>query len=394
MRRLAAIALSVFALVLMIGVSTIQANDTYTNGYVDGGYTYNDGYWWKDGQSYTRQLVYGQGYWRNGCYYYGQGYYQYTPYARVTYQDPDWKTRLLDIAKQRDKYEGEIRKNQHEQVNFLEAVKALGLEGNFGWNGYGATPPGHYGAGYGAGYTLQGQVLYGANATTQYGNSFNAVAQIYGNPVDMNQLYQAAAQLTQGAQRLAGDAHGQFSTLVGQEGTNQQRVAEILAKGQVAQQVFKSLEGAPASDVKGFSFKLEQNSSSTTTVPPPDDANPGDLVPEEQPQMRPMKPMMKSQMRGGQTLRMNNQNVDPQTRASLKTRLNALVSQKCATCHTGPAAKGGFDISNYMAMSHERKQKVWERLISTDEDQMMPRKKDGTAGERLTLEEQRLFFLN
>lgn len=338
------------ALLLMIVSVTAQATD----------YTYRDGYYWSGSRAYTRSLYQYPGYWSYGVYYPGAYYYQYTevPVATqyketvketVKYTDRGWREKLLELAAQRDKFEGEIRKNAHEQAYFLDGIKALGLQGNFGWSGYGAVPPGASGSSYGYGYGYS--QTYGANATTKY--TYNSLSQLYGDG-DLSQLYQAANQLAQNAQRLGGEATSGFTALAGQEGANRARVAEILAKGQMAQQVLQALDSAPPSVSKAFSFKFNERGVFENKA-------------------------------SGQ--------LDPKLSGELSDQFSAVASARCASCHSGATKKGGFDVYAYPTMSAEEKQKVWMRLASDNEGIVMPRAADGRAGKRLTVEEFRAFIL-
>jgi hypothetical protein len=350
----------------------------YVDGYVNSdGYTYRGGSWYygTSTQAYYRTQYTTPGYWSCGRYYPGSSYYYYYAYTppAVTYQDRDWRSKLLDIAAARDKAEAVVRKGAFEQQYFLESVKALGLEGNFHWNGYGTVPPyvvpqGGYGQGY-MPYALEGHayhnLAYGANATTQF--SYSNLASLYGQN-DMNALFQQAAQLAAGAQRLSSEATVGFQATVGQEGANRARVAEILARGQVAAQVLASIQAAPTSETKGISFKVTP---------------------------------------GGTIAKVDDGSGDPQVRGQLRGQLEALIGAKCAVCHGGAGAdgkevvRGGLDLRDYLDFSPERKQKVWARISlepgSPDfAGKVMPRdlKDESRPGVPLTKEERKLFFLN
>lgn len=329
-------------LLLMIVVVATPATD----------YVYRDGFYWYGGKAYTRALYQYPGYWSYGVYYPGAYYYRYTevPVAvkekAVTYTDAGWRSKLLDLAAQRDKFEGEIRKGQHEQAYFLDAVRALGLQGNFTWNGYGNAPPSLYG---GSGY---GYASYSANASTKYGYSYNSLSQLYGDS-DLNQLYQAANQLAQNAQRLGGEATSGFTALAGQEGANRARVAEIIAKGQMAQQILQALESAPPAVTKGFSFRFNERGVFEKTEV----------------------------------------GVSPEVKEGLSEQFAQVARNRCASCHSGSTRKGGFDVFEYPTMTAEAKQRVWMRLVSDDQNAMMPRGLDGGPGKRLTPDEFRAFVL-
>ena len=359
--------IAVLCFLTLASVATIAQAGEYADGFTtQAGYVYRGGLWWLNNKAFTRTLVTTPGYW-NGCSWVaGTSYYQYydvslptytAPATLPTYTDPGWRGKLLDIAAARDKREGAIRAGAFEQAYFLDAVNALGLQGNFRWNGYGGVPPyfqqnavgGQAGA---YGYQMTGQLYnFGANANTQYGASFNSIASIYGDN-NTAQLFQQAAQLAAQAQKLGGDATNSFHGLVGQEGSNRAKVAEILAKGQQAQQILDALRAAPSTETKGFNFKITPVGIQA--------------VPE---------------------------NVDPAVKQKLSTDFNTLVVAKCANCHSGNGPKGGFDITKWAAFDAEMKQKVLDRLTSPDPKVMMPRGADG-AGVRLSNEELKLFLLN
>lgn len=338
----------------LVFVSPVNAGG-HVNGFVNSdGYTFNSGYWYYGAspQAYYRTLISTPGYYSYGYYYPGSSYYQYTAYyppkAAVSYTDPDWRTKLLDIAQQRDKTEGKVRLGAFEQQYFLESVRALGLEGNFTWRGYGAVPP--YPV-IGAAHYAQS---YGANATTQYGYSYSTIAQLYGDNTNLNSLYQQAAQLTRQLLQLGGEANAGFQALVNTEGGNRARVAEIIVKGQMAMQILNALNAPSTVETRGFSFKVEPN---------------GNVQRQEQ-------------------------NVSPETKNELMRLWKINADARCAECHSGKTVKGGFNLADYPRYDPAQKQAVWLRLTTTDPDKVMPRLKDGTPGRRLTPEELKLWVLN
>lgn len=358
----------VLSVVLAVMPLPVEASVVLVNGFVADGYTFNNGYWYQGDQAFTRQLWTQPGYYTYSGYcgscrtwVAGYDFYRYTPVQLVvqyqqtapslpSYRDPGWRGKLLDIAAHRDKIEGTIRQGAFEQQYFMEAVNGLGLSGNFRMNNYGASPPySQYQAQYGS------VTNFGANGQTAYGYSYNTLAQLYGGS-DLNTLYQQAAQLGHGVQRAASEAQAGFQTLVGAEGQNRARVAEILARGQMAEQILKALVTPSATvETKGFSFRIGPQ---------------------------------------GVIEKVEDQTVDPATRQKVKEMWVDLAKNRCASCHTGPEAKKGFDIATYPSFSPARKQEVLKRLTTTDDKVLMPRNQDGSAGARLTSDELRLFLLN
>lgn len=353
-----------YAALLLLFASACTALASFPVGYTTpAGYVLGaDGFWWHSGQAYTRSQAWQPGYGYGCNYVAGYYYWKYAPVQVVTKyvnnvspSDPGWRGKLLDLAAARDRVEGEVRKGAFEQQYFLEAVNALGLQGNFRLQAYGTAPA--YLAlqhqQYANQYQLSGHVTnFGANATTQYGYSYNSIKQLYGD-ADLATIFQQAAQLTAQSQKLSGDATSGFQGLVSQEGNNRARVAEIIAKGQMAQQIVAALQAGPASEVKGFSFKV----------------TPAGIQRSED-------------------------GVTAEAKTSLLEKWKALATERCSACHNAEVKKGNFDIAVYPSLTPDIKQKIWSVLTTPDDKTVMPRAQDGGPGKRLTPEELRLFFLN
>lgn len=315
------------------------------------------GYYWNNGRPYTRSQAYQNGYYANGCYHPGYYYYQYSEVYNysapaVTHKDADWRTKLLELAAQRDKFEGSIRKDAAEQKYFLEAVEALGLKNNFRWESYGISPYGqNYKAYGGVDYGRLQLGEYGANANTLYGYSYNSIAQLYGD-TDLATLYQQAARLADQSQKHGSQATTEFQALVEKEGHNRTKVAEILAKGQAVQEFLRAIEGSGVSVSKQeLKFRIEKDEHG--------------------------KP---------QVLKQENPDAFKAWRAH--------AEQKCASCHNNTTKKGGFDVTSYPTMNLDQQISVIERLVTKDQTKVMPRNKDGAPGHRLTPEELKLWLLN
>ena len=282
-----------------------------------------------NGVLYQRELAWYQ-YW-DGCRWQWASYYVYKPVAKAS--DPDFRVKLLDLAAARDGREQANRAEALRQTNFLEAVEALGLTGNFRLNNYGADT-------YPARASAQAPLSSaGVNGQTIYGYSYSSIADVYG--VDLNALYQQASRLTQNAQTLAGQAHTDFSDVLKQEGANRARVAEILAKGQAAAQVAKAVEASQTVRVESreFRFRVEPDGK-ITQIPEPTATISGVFAPA-----------------------------------------------KCVGCHAGTKKEGGFAVALFPKMSVEDKRKVWELLVSPDLTKRMPKGQPA-----LTAEELKVFF--
>lgn len=134
-----------------------------------------------------------------------------------TYRDPDWRTKLLEVA-------GTIRKDAQEQAAFSEAVRQLGLEGLARVPGLPANMYGQYG--------FYGQSSYGASGTTLYGAQLT-VKDVWGD-TSPSILYQQAAALAKGQQALSSEATQAFAELVSGDAAARARIAEIFANRDAA----------------------------------------------------------------------------------------------------------------------------------------------------------------
>lgn len=332
------------------------------------GYSYaGDGVWTLNGSSYTRSLYQSQsaGYWSCGLYYPGamKYYWNYAAYTAPekptavyvppklpSYTDAAWKTKILEVAERMDR-------DTHDHYLYLQSIQALGLGRSFPGYGPMQSYGGHQqGAGYGGQRAMPYEYSltnYGATAGTQYGYSYNATARdLYGDN-NLGALFQQAGQLTAQALRLGGESNTNFQSLVGQEGGNRARVAEILARGQMAHQVLQALQ-APG-ESKGFQFRFKS---------------------------------------GGQVERISEPNVDPEVTRTNGAAFASVFASKCAACHTGKDAKGKFTAEAYLAAPLDIKQRVWGLLTTDDDKVRMPRNPDGTPGKRLSPEEFRAFIFN
>ncbi len=390
MTRTMRLGLALVAALLVVLVAVPVKADSHPDGYVNNdGYTWNNGYWWKDtyAYKYEKYWVAGSTYLYNGCYYTSPGYWAYKyvqyptaaykkPAEQVDYTDPDWRTKLLEIAGNRDKYEAQGRKAAYEQKAFLDSVQALGLQGNFRWEGYGTAPPAYglpaaHGAAYsyGAAIPLNGVFTYGTQyqlgthgvqGNTVYGSTYQQLQQLYGDN-SLPQLFQQANRLAENAQRLSGQATTDFSLLVQQEGGNRARVAEILARAEAVKQFMTSLDGPPQTFTQQKSFEFRSDAATGPAQPPAPAGDPNYLKTAPNPR---------------------------------KQQFESVFASRCAACHTGAAAKGKFTLDAYYGMTPDEKLKVWQTLVTKDKDRMMPRKADGTPGDYIPFDEVKLFTEN
>lgn len=367
-----------FLFIIIVLSCSIRAFANYPGSYVntDGYYVYTgDSYYWNGNNAYTRYWVSTPGYYCGS--YYPSGYYRYTYHhahvasvyttpvysPTVNYTDPGWRSKLLDIAAARDKAEAQIRKNAFEQAYFKEAVQTLGLTGNFRWDSYGVSPPYSYSPIPSVPYGSYGSLQYssaGVNGSTLYGQTYNSIASVYGD-ANLSQLYQQANRLAENAQKLSGQAVSDFGSLVGNEGQNRAKIAEILARSQAAAEFLKSLE-APSGKVetKTFTFKVVPGADGKMQIQK-----------MEQPQV-PIMPNV-------------NEDVG---------KLWEQSATKCLTCHSGVRKDGGFDVTQYRTLSPQQKMVVIGRLTTKDASKRMPRTADGKAFDPMPDNELDLWFKN
>lgn len=335
----------VLSVLLLVLFGSITLADIPT----EDGFSFQAGYWWRSGVPYNRTKITG-GYWRNisnGCGGYYSSYqptyyYDYTKVVQdvsaVSSTDPDYRSKLLAIAKARDEVTGAIRKATAQSNDFQAEVKALGLDGNFRWDNYGLSPVPPLPNGLAA-YSAVGN--YGASGTTVYG--YNVVADGYGQ-LDLNTLMQQWAASVRDAQTAAGQAHIDFADIVKLANQGAASVAEIKAKGQAAVELAKQIKAEPRVKLEGrvFSYKVDPQGN-LVSIPP--------VV-----------------------------MIDPK-----QPTANAFVS--CISCHSGAEAKGKYDITKFDSMTPDQQWSAVMRVTTDDLTKRMPRKADGSVGDRLSPQE-------
>jgi hypothetical protein len=290
---------------------------------------------------------------------------------------PGWQEEMLKVARKRDEHQ-----------TYLRALSLLGFQGQI----YQPFPNAvrvnqqryQYGASQGYPYSnsqYRAVGSYGAQGNTAYGYSYNFVKDLYGS-TDLNALYQQSSMLTKGAQDLAGQAQGDFSALVNQAGSNAARVAEILAKGEAAS---KALQAATASS----SSTVVEGSSSSGIAPPMSGASNGDSG------------------NGGETISSSNPASGPAVVGGNSGGSSSAVAQakaflinvgipRCGSCHLakdGKEPSGKFSILTYPTMNAAQKEKVWDRIFTSDETKRMPRLPGGGHG-TLSIKERKAFLNN
>jgi hypothetical protein len=330
---------TVACLLLLLIVAPSPANDPYPEEMdgrtTDRGYRYHDGYWWKNGISFTRHGVYETAYRSYGCCGQTQAYQRlvrvdYEPYVvaappyvaplpTVKYT-PNWQTEALKTMAKRD--------DLNAFSNTVQTLNATAIQGTYP----SVTAHGTYAGGYG----VSGTTLYargGYNALT---------SQLY-STFDLNGANIQYAQATNNLIRAAKDAHGDFGQITSQfnEGARQVAVIQALASGsqQPPVSASTSFQAAPTAPVAPVAPQAPQTPQTGPTMP---------RAPED-----------------------------------VGAALTAVWQNRCASCHTGAQAQKGFTFQTYQGLSRQAKiDKVWMRLVSEDSARLMPRTKDG-VGQRL-----------
>lgn len=190
-----------FLLAILFVLAAVPAVDAH--GYRNGSwYQFHGGYWYQ----------YNNGYWSQP-HLYSQG--AYVLYTAPRYA-ADWKAKLVDAAKLQDDHRA-----------YLEALGALG-------------------------YTQQSSASASAYADgTGYQYSTASIAELYGR-TDVNTLFNQAARLAESAQELGASATAGHLSAVKEVGSASARVAEILARGNVAAEILRSTEPQASARVETF----------------------------------------------------------------------------------------------------------------------------------------------
>lgn len=357
---------------LTIDTPTVTAGQ-YAAGTLDvNGYTFRDGFWWKGGLKFNRTTA-------QEVYYYYQGYCRFQGTRDVhTYQvvlnaapkkdayvtpssEDNWRARLLEIAKQRDKYEAQARASALEQNEFAQSLKILGLDGNFRYQGYGYNPsyafnpynnPAAYS--YGQSFQQQGQgysQLPAAQGSTLYG--YRELADVYGN-VDLGSLYDQVLRLRQQSYTAESKATSETHALVGDLGTQLARVMEIQAKADAAAKV---LQAATPKDRATILREFWAKGSNSGTV------------------------------QGNVQLR------QPAVTANYVAIAQQVANTRCVSCHSATNKQGGLDLSDLSLLNATQGRNILDRIVHKDPSKRMPLKADLSPGEPLSREEVAAFYM-
>jgi mono/diheme cytochrome c family protein len=300
-----------------------QAAETDSNGY-----TFESGYWYKNGAAYNR---YAYKYYQP-CYgwYTKYSYTAVNPAAALSPTQPDWRDSLA-------KYAGKLKLEATEHQAFIESIEKLGL-GNVLGSPYGAM------GGYSQGYS---QVA--AIGSTQYGQA--AIQTAGFNAADVTQLFQMAMRLQSDQQQLAHAGGEQVRQMVSELGGQVTAAEEIRAKAQAVSTVMAAIKPeARASLVQSF--------SSAGVGAPVAASNPSKLLEK------------------GMHLK----------------KVQTIFDNNCVGCHKPGAQPGRLDLTDVSRLADTDWNLIVEKIEHPDPAQRMPKSLEGGAALPLPLEDRRLII--
>lgn len=321
-----------------------------------GPYTFRDGLYWNNGQSFSRtqSTIIDQ----FGC---TRVQYHYSPVAQqvvkevipqhvveekevvLDYRDENWRDLLA-------KYAVKQKESQQDHEQFIEALKTLGLGDG--------QPQNVYGNSYPNAFAPQGTTVYGYESglnNPQQNLGYSTVADVY-NKYDIALGMNQAARLAENAQNLSGQSTTQFVQLLEQIRQGNTDVAQTMA---LSQAVREFLTGV--SEVQnGQKVRVRVENKVGTGQP----SNP--------PEFRPAPERQNAYTVGNE-------------RAFL-----AMVQSKCVSCHSADDKKGGLDMTKFSAFSADKKRQIFNRIVEPNPDLRMPKTSSG-PGKPLNAEEILLF---
>ena len=317
-------------------------------------YVFSNGYWWSGGAAYTRSSV--VAYDHRGCKYYR---YQYAKANVISSQTEGWRAKLLELKANREKWQAGIQASANEHNEFIEALRELGLDGNYYQTSIGvaaidrshpyAIQGGYSGQAYTQLAAPQGATLYG------YVPSSFTVADVYGN-VDLGGLYNAAIRLASDSNSYGSKATSGAMTLVDQLGDRAASlmdraiaVEETRAKAAGIAQVSQSLSQAIKAEARAYVATAHGGSGQP---PEPD---------------------------GEKQAAIQN--------GTLSTIADVLT-YRCVRCHKPGGKAEQFDLSNLDAIGPEDAANVLARVTTNDPAKRMPPEPD----KPLSLHELRVVF--
>lgn len=279
------IRLAILAAALACVPAPACAQEAIPNGMVSDGFTFNNGFWWQSGRAFTRRA-------ERFCTPTGCGY--------------KWAYKPAVV----------------QQAAGVTIVNNL----------IGIPVPVAY------------QQPIAQQGTTTYGYT-TAPAQVLADPLHYLKLYQQSASLAAGAQALASDATAGHISLVQEVGSQQARVAEIIAQGNAAAQALSAAKpaGGPAQlRTQTLAFSLKQGADGAWAL----ESGSGKPAAQAAP---PAPGQVDSVGLGA-----------------------ALTAAGCVACHSGPEAKGKLNLASLADLTLPQATAIVERITTCDPAKRMP----------------------
>jgi len=302
-------------------------------------YTFNNGYYWKDGQAFSRVSVctYSTVRGRRCC----NRSWRYTAvsgvYSNITTQTEGWRTKLLDIAGRHKVYQDQLAASANEQQEFEASVRLLGLEGVV--DNYSYTP--QYSNSHAGGYDYmaapQGNTILGYRETT--------TADTFGN-VNLGQLYNQVLRLQSQRAELESKATTQTTQAVDNLSERAAQLESQRAKNAILEKL------AEAATAESHTKVIRELYTQAGGASEPVDSH-----------------------------------------AEIGKQLSNVLNNKCISCHNQRKQNGGLRLDDLSLITDAQTDKILARINHVDPLKRMPLKDAETPGEPLSVDEKAVFFL-
>jgi hypothetical protein len=230
-----------FAAVALLTIGAAGRADDYIQG--------SDGFFYLNGQAYTRSLVQSAGYYRCGYYYPGSSYYTYAlvvnPYPKPPAFTENWRVEAVRFLKARE-----------DRIEYEAFLRAAGLPMN-------TLYPSTYGQ-------LTGSVSTQTGYNVGLGQTINPFA------IDLNQLAAGSLLLAQQGQASADAARGEFTGLTDRSIVASSDLARIAARRDAIVAFSKMINDPPSTQKTDFTLSFK-GGALREVAPTPQQAPPATL---------------------------------------------------------------------------------------------------------------------
>jgi hypothetical protein len=324
-----------FAL-LVLFVASVWSAFSYA-----GDYTFNNGFYWRDGQAFNRVASY-EYYYSDGCRYRRQ-IWKYTAvdgaYNNLSAQTEGWRTKLLDIAAKHKVYQDQLAASANEQQEFEASVRLLGLEGVV--SSYEFTP--QY-SGHSSGYSGNFDYLAAQQGSTITG--YREQADIYGN-MNLGELYNQVLRLRSQSAELESKATSETIQATDNLSARAAQLESQRAKNDILSKLAEAATSDSHAQVIRELYTVQSNGGSTDNV----------------------------------------------GKAELGKQLTAVLNKRCVSCHNATKQNGGLRLDDLSLITDAQSKEILERINSSNPMKRMPLKDVDTPGEPLPVDEKAVFFL-